>query len=141
MRASKEALRPVRTTANSTEEAAITKDADLDLIMGNVHITTAVRDGAPEKFLIAALGLLEFVTERHVQTATLAAMQDAADSIYNARGPHIVELLAREDIPVVCHLGLDLPKSTWRSGLRAAEKTADEAIAIWQAYRVRIHNQ
>lgn len=135
LRALKGIRKLVQTTANTTEEAAAAKDAGIDLIMGNAHNTPAVRQGAPELFFTAALGLPDFATERDVLTAAFAAMKDGADSIYTARGPHIVELLAREDIPVMCHLGLVPRKSTWRGGLRAVGKTADEAIALWNAFR------
>ncbi len=135
LRALKGIRKLVQTTANTTEEAAAAKDAGIDLIMGNAHNTPAVRQGAPELFFTAALGLPDFATERDVLTAAFAAMKDGADSTYTARGPHIVELLAREDIPVMCHLGLVPRKSTWRGGLRAVGKTADEAIALWNAFR------
>ncbi|WP_171182148.1 3-methyl-2-oxobutanoate hydroxymethyltransferase [Ruegeria sp. HKCCD8929] len=135
LRALKGIRKLVQTTANTTEEAAAAKDGGIDLIMGNAHNTSAVRQGAPELFFTAALGLPDFATERDVLTAAFAAMKDGDDSIYTARGPHIVELLAREDIPVMCHLGLVPRKSTWRGGLRAVGKTANESIALWNAFR------
>ena len=39
-------------------------------------------------------------------------------------GPHIVEILAKEEIPVMCHLGLVPRKSGWKGGLRAVGATA-----------------
>ncbi|MES0824561.1 3-methyl-2-oxobutanoate hydroxymethyltransferase [Ruegeria sp. SCP11] len=135
LRALKGIRKLVQTTANTIEEAAAAQDAGIDLIMGNAQNTSAVRLGAPELFFTAALGLPDFATESDVLTAAFAAMKDGADSIYTARGPHIVELLAREDIPVMCHLGLVPRKSTWRGGLRAVGKTAKEAIALWNAFR------
>lgn len=124
-----------QTTANSSEEAAAARDAGIDLIMGNAQNTRDVRIGAPDMFFTAALGLPDYPTEANVLRAAFAAMKDGADSIYTARGPHIVELLAREDIPVMCHLGLVPRKSTWVGGLRAIGKTADEAAELWQAFR------
>ena len=44
-------------------------------------------------------------------------------------------MLAREQIPVMCHLGLVPRRSTWNGGLRAIGKTADEAMALWQSFR------
>lgn len=135
LRALKGVRKLVQTTANSTEEAAAAADAGIDLIMGNAQNTTAVRAGAPQLFFTAALGLPDYPTEHEVLTAAFKAMKDGADSIYTARGPHIVELLAREDIPVMCHLGLVPRKSTWRGGLRAIGKTADEAMELWRDFR------
>ncbi len=135
MRALKGKQQLIQTTANTTEEAAAAADAGLDLIMGNAHNTKAVREGAPHLFFTAALGLPNFATEDEVLRAAFDAMNDGADSIYTARGPHIVELLAREEIPVMCHLGLVPRKSTWRGGLRAIGKTAEEAMELWQDFR------
>ncbi|MEM8553760.1 MAG: 3-methyl-2-oxobutanoate hydroxymethyltransferase [Pseudomonadota bacterium] len=125
----------VQTTANSTEEAAAAADAGLDLIMGNAQNTAAVREGAPEMFFTAALGLPTYPTGEDVLRAAFKAMEDGADAVYTARGPHIVELLAREDMPVMCHLGLIPRKSTWKGGLRAIGKTAEEALELWQDFR------
>ena len=127
--------RLTQTTANSAEEAAAARDAGIDLIMGNAHNTSAVREGAPDMFFTAALALPDFPTEEDVLRAAFAAMKDGADSVYTARGPHIVEALAREDIPVMCHLGLVPRKSTWKGGLRAIGKTAEEALELWRAFR------
>lgn len=135
LRALKGRRKLTQTTANTAEESAAARDAGIDLIMGNAQNTAAVREGAPDMFFTAALGLPDFPTEHDVLTAAFAAMKAGADSVYTARGPHIVELLAREEIPVMCHLGLVPRKSTWRGGLRAIGHTADEALELWQAFR------
>lgn len=135
IRAAKGKRKLTQTTANTTEEAAAAADAGIDLIMGNAHNTEAVRQGAPDLFFTAAVALPDFPTETEVLKAAFAAMKAGADSVYTARGPHIVELLAREDIPVMCHLGLVPRKSTWRGGLRAVGSTADEATELWNAFR------
>ncbi|MEM1361792.1 MAG: 3-methyl-2-oxobutanoate hydroxymethyltransferase [Pseudomonadota bacterium] len=127
--------RLTQTTANTAEEAAAAREAGLDLIMGNSHNTRAVRDGAPDMFFTAAISLPDFPTETEVLREAFRAMQDGADSVYTARGPHIVEALAREDIPVMCHLGLIPRKSTWKGGLRAIGKTAEEALELWQTFK------
>ena len=124
-----------QTTANSSEEAAAARDAGIDLIMGNAHNTASVREGAPDMFFTAALGLPDFPLEADILRAAFAAMKAGADSIYTARGPHIVELLAREEIPVMCHLGLVPRRSTWKGGLRAIGRNADEAMALLQSFR------
>ena len=110
----------VQTTANTTEEAAAARDAGLDLIMGNAQNTRAVRQGAPDMFFTAAVALPDHPTSSDVLRAAFAAMKDGADSVYTARGPHIVEILAREEIPVMCHLGLVPRRSTCR--LRSPRK-------------------
>ena len=49
--------------------------------------------------------------------------------------PTLVEGLAREGIPVICHVGLVPPKATWTGGYRAVGKTLDQAQMIWQQVR------
>ena len=126
-----------QTTANSEEEAAAAAaaEAGIDLVMGNAEHAQAVRRGAPNNFYTAAIPMPDHPTETDVLNAAFLAMKQGADSVYTARGPHIVELLAREQIPVMCHLGLVPRRSTWNGGLRAISKTADEAMALWQSFR------
>ena len=125
----------VQTTANSEEEASAAADAGLDLIMGNAINAVAVRRGAPNLFYTAAIPMPDHPTEKDVLDQAFLAMKNGADSVHTARGPHIVELLAREQIPVMCHLGLVPRRSTWNGGLRAIGKTADEALELWRAFR------
>jgi len=135
LRALKGVRKLTQTTANSAAEAGAAADAGIDLVMGNAHNTVAVREGAPEMFFTAALGLPDFPTETDVLKAAFAAMKAGADSVYTARGPHVVELLAREDIPVMCHLGLVPRKSGWRGGLRAIGRTGEEAHTLFQEFK------
>lgn len=124
-----------QTTANTSEEASAAADGGIDLIMGNAHNTSAVRQGAPGMFFTAALALPNFPTPDDVLRAAFATMKDGADSIYTARGPHVVEMLAREEIPVMCHLGLVPRRSTWKGGLRAIGTTPEEARQLWTDFR------
>ena len=135
MRALKGVRKLTQTTANSEEEAAAAADAGIDLVMGNAVNAEAVRRGAPHHFYTAAIPMPDHPTEKDVLEAAFLAMKHGADSVYTARGPHIVELLAKEQIPVMCHLGLVPRRSTWNGGLRAIGKTANEAIALWRSFR------
>jgi len=135
LRALKGVRKLTQTTANSEEEAAAAADAGIDLIMGNAVNAEAVRRGSPNQFYTAAIPMPDHPTEKDVLNAAFQAMKQGADSVYTARGPHIVELLAKEQIPVMCHLGLVPRRSTWNGGLRAIGKTADEAIELWQAFK------
>ena len=63
------------------------------------------------------------------------SMKEGADQIYTARGPHIVELLSKEEIPVMCHLGLVPRKSAWRGGLRAIGANAQEALKLFNEFK------
>ena len=135
LRALKGVRKLTQTTANSEEEAAAAADAGIDLVMGNAVNAEDVRRGAPNHFYTAAIPMPDHPSEKDVLDAAFLAMKQGADSVYTARGPHIVEMLAREQIPVMCHLGLVPRRSTWNGGLRAIGKTADEAMALWQSFR------
>ena len=124
-----------QTTANNAEEAAAARDAGLDLIMGNASNTKQVRQGAPDMFFTAAVPLPDYPEPKDVLRAAFQAMKEGADSIYTARGPHIVEMLAKEQIPVMCHLGLVPRRSTWKGGLRAIGRNAAEALALFQDFK------
>lgn len=128
-------MKLVQTTANSEEEAAAASDAGLDLVMGNCEHASEVRAGAPHLFYTAAVAMPTYPTEEDILRAAFKAMEAGADSIYTARGPHIVEMLALEGIPVMCHLGLVPRRSTWRGGLRAIGKTKEEALALYQDFK------
>ena len=135
LRALKGVRKLTQTTANSEEEAAAAADAGIDLVMGNSINAEAVRRGAPNHFYTAAIPMPDHPTEKDVLDAAFLAMKHGADSVYTARGPHIVEMLAQEQIPVMCHLGLVPRRSTWNGGLRAIGKTAEEAIELWRSFR------
>ncbi|MEO0328558.1 MAG: 3-methyl-2-oxobutanoate hydroxymethyltransferase [Pseudomonadota bacterium] len=62
----------------------------------------------------------------------MSAMQSGAQSIYCGMSPKIVEVLAREGVPVICHVGLVPPKATWTGGYRAVGKTLEQAKMIWR---------
>ena len=64
--------------------------------------------------------------------SAMAAMAAGAQSIYCAMSPAVIEVLAREGVPVICHVGLVPPKSTWTGGFRAVGKTTEQAKMIWQ---------
>ena len=52
-----------------------------------------------------------------------------------ARSMDIVSMLAKEDVPVMGHLGLVPRKSTWIGGLRAVGKTAEEAYELYKRFK------
>ena len=62
----------------------------------------------------------------------MAAMMAGAQSVYCGYSPKIVEALAVEGVPVICHVGLVPPKATWTGGFKAVGKTVEQARLIWQ---------
>ena len=62
----------------------------------------------------------------------MTAMTAGAQSIYCGMSPATIEVLAREGVPVICHIGLVPPKATWTGGYKAVGKTLDQALSLWQ---------
>lgn len=135
MRKTKGNKKLVQTTANTLEEAQAVTEAGFDMFMCKSNNTKLVRSGAPKIFLTASIDLAKFPTEKDVLCEAFKTMENGADSVFTQRGPHIVEILAKEEIPVMCHLGLVPRKSGLRGGLRAIGKTADEALKLFQDFK------
>jgi 3-methyl-2-oxobutanoate hydroxymethyltransferase len=62
----------------------------------------------------------------------MRAMTAGAQSVYCGYSPQVVEALAREGVPVICHVGLVPPKATWTGGFKAVGKTSEQAKMVWQ---------
>ena len=124
-----------QTTANTVEEAAAAAESGIDMLICGAANVELVRQGAPHHFLTAALTIPDYPTDEDILRGALAALKNGADSVMTARRLAVVEMLANEDIPVMGHLGLVPRKSTWRGGLRAVGRTADEALALMQDFR------
>lgn len=135
LRAAKGRRKLVQVTANTAEEASAAAEAGIDLIIGNAINVEAVRRGNDELFLTATLGIPDYPTESDVLRAAFGALARGADAIFTARSLDIVSALAKEEIPVMGHLGLVPRKSTWIGGLRAVGKTADEAYDLYRGFR------
>ncbi|MFT5220057.1 MAG: 3-methyl-2-oxobutanoate hydroxymethyltransferase [Planctomycetota bacterium] len=63
---------------------------------------------------------------------SMQAMEAGAESIYCGMSPQIVEVLAREGVPVIAHVGLVPPKATWVGGMRAVGRTASQAVQVYR---------
>ncbi len=122
-------------TCNSEEEAHAANEAGLDLIICNSTNADRVRAANTPQFLTAAIGLPDFPTITDILREAFRCLALGADAVLTARSMDVVEVLAREDIPVMGHLGLVPRKSTWRGGLRAVGKTGEEAFELYRDFR------
>lgn len=135
LRAGKGTKKFTQVTTNTTDEAAAAGKAGLDMMICNSVNVEAVRVGNDTLFLTAAVALPNFPTPDDVLREAFRAMANGADAIMTQRSLDIVSMLAREDIPVMGHLGLVPRKSTWVGGLRAVGKTAAEAFDLHERFR------
>ena len=125
----------IQTTATNCEEAEAANLAGFDMLLCKSPVIKEVRLGAPNIFLTSTIDLANYVTADDVLREAFKAMKEGADQVYTARGPHIVELLAKEEIPVMCHLGLVPRKSSLQGGLRAIGANSQEAFELYNKFK------
>jgi len=126
-------------TANTTLEAHAAEEAGFDMIIGSASNVKQVREGSKTLFLTAALALHEYQTADDVLRGAFTSLENGADAIMTPRSMEIVSMLAKEDVPVMGHLGLVPRKSTWTGGLRSVGKTVEEATELYKKFK-RLEN-
>ena len=115
------------------EEAIAAAEAGMDMIgtaftPERAHFAQAV----PDTHFQFGLPWGKHSNATEALRAAMAAMTAGAQSIYCGMSPAVIEVLAREGVPVICHVGLVPPKATWTGGYKAVGKTRDQALALWQ---------
>lgn len=135
MQAHKSRRKWTQVTANSAAEASAAETAGFDMIICNSANVEEVRRGSSNLFLTAAMGIPDFPTETEILRESFRALSRGADAVMTARSFDIVRALAREDIPVMGHLGLVPRKSTWTGGLRAVGRTSSEAFELFKQFK------
>ena len=135
MQAEKGKRKWTQVTANSPEEALAAHEAGLDMIICNSANVEAVRSAATPQFLTAAIGLPDFPALTDIIREAFRALSLGADAVLTARSMDVVEELAKEEIPVMGHLGLVPRKSTWVGGLRAVGRTGQEAYELYRRFK------
>ena len=115
------------------EEAIAASDAGMDMI-GTAFIPERAHfaKSVPNSHFQFGMPWGKHADATEVLRDAMAAMQAGAQSVYCGMSPHIVEVLAREGVPVICHVGLVPPKATWTGGYRAVGRTLDQAMMVWQ---------
>ena len=117
----------------SEEEAIAASEAGMDMIgtafvPKRAHFAKAV----PNSHFQFGMPWGKHADATEVLRDAMAAMQAGAQSVYCGMSPHIVEVLAREGVPVISHVGLVPPKATWTGGFRAVGRTLSQAKMVWQ---------
>ena len=120
---------------NTINEALAATEAGIDMIISNAKNIKLVRKGADKLFLTASLFWEEFITKEEILKGAFKALENGADAVFTPRNAEIIEMLAKEDIPVMGHLGLVPRKSSWFGGLRAIGKTPKEAHELFQKFK------
>jgi len=132
IRAAKGQRKLVQVNPGNVEEAAAVTEAGMDMMICGMPQAESVRQGAPNLFLTVGVPFTEYISKDEVLRGAMKVMEMGADAVYCGRSLEIVDHLAKEDIPVMGHLGLVPRKCGWIGGLRAFGKTAEEAIDLYQ---------
>jgi len=139
LKAAKGKKKFTQVTANSHEEAHAAEKAGFDMIICQAKNVLKVREGSKHLFLTASLILNEYVTKEDIMRGAFKALEEGADAVMTPRSMEVVEMLTKEDVPVMGHLGLVPRKSTSLGGMRAIGKTSDEAFDLFQQFK-RLEN-
>lgn len=115
------------------EEAIAASEAGMDMIgtafiPERAHFARAV----PQTHFQYGLPWGKHADATEALRDAMAAMNAGAQSIYCGMSPAIVEVLAREGVPVIYHVGLVPPKATWTGGFKAVGKSAEQALHLLQ---------
>lgn len=118
------------------EEALAASEAGMDMvgtafIPERAHFAKAV----PDTHFQFGLPWGKHADATEALRDAMAAMTAGAQSVYCGYSPKIVEALACEGVPVICHVGLVPPKATWTGGYKAVGKTLEQAKMVWQQVR------
>lgn len=114
------------------EEAIAASTAGIDMIgTGFRPETSEFARAVPNSHFQYGLKWGQHSNESEALRGAMEAMEAGAQSIYCAMSPQIIEVLAREGVPVIAHVGLVPPKATWTGGFKAVGKTYDQAIQVW----------
>lgn len=114
------------------EEATAASQAGIDMIGTGFRAETAhFARAVPQTHFQFGLIWGEHANADEALRSAMQAMNAGAQSVYCAMSPRIVEVLAREGVPVIAHVGLVPPKSTWVGGMRAVGRSAEQAIQVY----------
>ncbi|MEM7564522.1 MAG: 3-methyl-2-oxobutanoate hydroxymethyltransferase [Pseudomonadota bacterium] len=116
------------------EEAMAASAAGMDMIgTGFREETKGFAQLVPDSHFQFGLAWGKHALADEALREAMQAMEAGAQSIYCGMSPQVVEVLAREGVPVIAHVGLVPPKATWVGGMRAVGRTAKQATDVFKA--------
>ncbi len=122
-------------TAINREEAEACAAAGIDTISCDFDDYDEVRAGAPHSLIITALPPTQFTTNDDILRAGLSVMDRGSDGLYTCRGLSSIEILAKEGIGVMSHIGVNPRNSTLYGGLKALGKDVPSALELQERFR------
>ena len=110
-------------------------EAGIDLLVVWDSQIEECRQIAAHHFMGAGSTWAQFGTPHEILDHAFDMMRKGADMYYTLRSYDVMEMLAKEGIPVQSHIGLIPTFSHWCGGLRAWGRTADEAMEIYRTLK------
>ncbi len=122
----------------SLDEAAAAEAAGIDIasVPAEVLFHPRYREVAPSIFSMAGQTHTECGTPHEYFKWYNSAVERGADAVYCSGSFYTVEMLAKEFIPVVGHVGLVPSRATWTGGFKAVGKTAAEALQLFKQIKL-----
>ena len=117
--------------ANEEEIKACIK-AGIDLFVIGPRDIEMVRSIAPSHFTGVGSKWAQFGSNEEIMADAFKSMMNGADMYYTLRSFDVMEMLAKEGIPVHSHIGLIPTFSHYCGGLRGWGRNADEAMQIFK---------
>lgn len=115
------------------EEAIAASEAGMDMVGTAFKLETQNFPGLiPNTHFQFGLKWGKHASAEEALREAMLAMEAGAQSVYCGMSPQVVEVLAREGVPVIAHVGLVPPKATWVGGMRAVGKTAGQAEKVYR---------
>ncbi len=110
-------------------------DAGIDLLVVWAEQIDEARQVAPHHFMGVGSTWAQFGTANEIIDHAFEMMRKGGDMYYTLRSYDVMEMLAKEGIPVQSHIGLIPTFSHWCGGLRGWGRTADEAMQIYRTLK------
>tara|TARA_Y100001960_G_C14717727_1_gene850613 strand:+ start:707 stop:1555 length:849 start_codon:yes stop_codon:yes gene_type:complete len=116
--------------ANDDETLACL-EAGIDLFVVGADQIEDIRRIAPTHFTGVGSTWAQFGSNEEVMAHAFEAMRRGADMYYTLRSYEVMEMMAKEGIPIQSHIGLIPTFSQYCGGLRGWGREADEAMKIF----------
>ena len=119
------------------EEAEAAEKAGIDIVSipPALILDPRYRDAAPSLFSMPGENFFEIGTADDFVRWAFRLYKAGADAVYCSAGFATVRAMADEAIPVIGHVGLIPSRATWTGGFKAVGKTAQSAMAIFEAVK------
>lgn len=132
---SKRQLTMLRVLTLEEAEAAERAGIDIVSIPPDLMLDPRYRDAAPSLFSMPGENFFEIGTADDFVRWSFRMLKAGADAVYCSASLATVKRMADEAVPVIGHVGLIPSRRTWTGGYKAVGKTAESAMAVFEAVK------